>query len=72
MLAFSSSLSRVLNVQSKRSGSTLLQLVVKVNVMSGFKGVRKLTPKLLKAARSRLDVSIKNNAGQTIVHTLTE
>jgi hypothetical protein len=35
-------------------------------------GVRKLLPKLLKAARRRLDLTIKNHRGQTIVQTLTE
>jgi len=58
-------------VQSKRTGSTLLQLVIKT-IVAGAWALRRLTPKLLNAARRRLDVTLKNHAGQTIVHTLTE
>jgi hypothetical protein len=50
----------------------LLQLAVKLSVRAGGKPLRKLTPKLLKAARRRLDVTLKNQCEQTIVHSLTK
>jgi hypothetical protein len=64
------SLARVLTLKGKRTGSTLLQLVVKSCINAS--GMRDLTPKLLQAARRRLNVKTKNHSGQTIVHTLTE